>query len=154
MWNEMHSSAAVRMAVGSVIELAFRVAAGELKVRLSPTLMSVSSCCVGVPSLCACFSRMASQLFVLQGTMLRSPRLCQYTCHSILTTFLSDYISSLNNMFFLMCLHRGFCFFNSVAITAKLLQQKLGVGKILIVDWVRGQIYTQSCFHIFVGTSN
>lgn len=29
----------------------------------------------------------------------------------------------------------GFCFFNSVAITAKLLQQKLGVGKILIVDW-------------------
>lgn len=32
MWNEMHSSAAVRMAVGSVIELAFRVAAGELKV--------------------------------------------------------------------------------------------------------------------------
>lgn len=36
VWNEMHSSAAVRMAVGSVIELAFRVAAGELKV--SPTL--------------------------------------------------------------------------------------------------------------------
>lgn len=32
VWNEMHSSAAVRMAVGSVIELAFRVAAGELKV--------------------------------------------------------------------------------------------------------------------------
>lgn len=32
VWNEMHSSSAVRMAVGSVIELAFRVAAGELKV--------------------------------------------------------------------------------------------------------------------------
>lgn len=31
---------------------------------------------------------------------------------------------------------RGFCFFNSVAITAKLLQQKLSVGKVLIVDWV------------------
>nr|XP_048686367.1 histone deacetylase 5 isoform X5 [Caretta caretta] len=29
----------------------------------------------------------------------------------------------------------GFCFFNSVAIAAKLLQQKLSVGKILIVDW-------------------
>ncbi|KAK3532634.1 hypothetical protein QTP86_027371 [Hemibagrus guttatus] len=29
----------------------------------------------------------------------------------------------------------GFCFFNSVAVTAKLLQQKLGVAKILIVDW-------------------
>lgn len=34
VWNEMHSSSAVRMAVGSVIELAFRVAAGELKVTL------------------------------------------------------------------------------------------------------------------------
>lgn len=31
---------------------------------------------------------------------------------------------------------RGFCFFNSVAITTKLLQQKLNVGKVLIVDWV------------------
>lgn len=37
VWNEMHSSAAVRMAVGSVIELAFRVAAGELKVTLRHT---------------------------------------------------------------------------------------------------------------------
>lgn len=35
VWNEMHSSSAVRMAVGSVIELAFRVAAGELKVHTS-----------------------------------------------------------------------------------------------------------------------
>lgn len=34
---------------------------------------------------------------------------------------------------------RGFCFFNSVAISAKLLQQKLSVGRILIVDWVRGR---------------
>ena len=32
VWNEMHSSGAVRMAVGSLIELAFKVAAGELKV--------------------------------------------------------------------------------------------------------------------------
>uniref|UniRef100_A0A3Q4H9X1 Histone deacetylase n=1 Tax=Neolamprologus brichardi TaxID=32507 RepID=A0A3Q4H9X1_NEOBR len=31
--------------------------------------------------------------------------------------------------------HRGFCFFNSVAIAAKQLQQKLSVSKILIVDW-------------------
>lgn len=37
---------------------------------------------------------------------------------------------------FVLFLFRGFCFFNSVAITAKLLQQKMGVGKILIVDWV------------------
>lgn len=31
----------------------------------------------------------------------------------------------------------GFCFFNSVAIAAKLLQQKLDTRKILILDWVR-----------------
>lgn len=33
--------------------------------------------------------------------------------------------------------HRGFCFFNSVAIAAKQLQHKLNVSKILILDWVR-----------------
>ena len=37
VWNEMHSSGAVRMAVGCVIELAFKVAAGELKVRHTNT---------------------------------------------------------------------------------------------------------------------
>ncbi|XP_008572599.1 PREDICTED: histone deacetylase 5 isoform X6 [Galeopterus variegatus] len=31
VWNEMHSSSAVRMAVGCLVELAFKVAAGELK---------------------------------------------------------------------------------------------------------------------------
>jgi histone deacetylase 4/5 len=30
----------------------------------------------------------------------------------------------------------GFCFFNSVAIAARLLQQRLDVQRILIVDWV------------------
>lgn len=45
-----------------------------------------------------------------------------------------------------VCVSRGFCFFNSVAITAKLLQQKLGVGKILIVDWVGST-------HIYVNSS-
>lgn len=30
----------------------------------------------------------------------------------------------------------GFCFFNSVAIAAKLLQQRLRVRKIFIFDWV------------------
>lgn len=34
------------------------------------------------------------------------------------------------------CCFRGFCYFNSVAIAAKLLQQRLSVNKILIVDWV------------------
>ncbi|XP_036943916.1 histone deacetylase 5 isoform X1 [Acanthopagrus latus] len=79
VWNEMHSSAAVRMAVGSVIELAFRVAAGELKNGFA---------------------------------VVRPPG-----HHAEESTAM------------------GFCFFNSVAITAKLLQQKLGVGRILIVDW-------------------
>ncbi|XP_061702622.1 histone deacetylase 5 isoform X3 [Syngnathoides biaculeatus] len=79
VWNEMHSSAAVRMAVGSVLELAFRVAAGELKNGFA---------------------------------VVRPPG-----HHAEQSTAM------------------GFCFFNSVAITAKLLQHKLGVGKILIMDW-------------------
>lgn len=29
----------------------------------------------------------------------------------------------------------GFCYFNSVAIAAKLLQQRLSVSKTLVVDW-------------------
>ncbi|XP_056608047.1 histone deacetylase 5 isoform X3 [Triplophysa dalaica] len=79
VWNEMHSSGAVRMAVGCVIELAFKVASGELKNGFA---------------------------------VVRPPG-----HHAEESTAM------------------GFCFFNSVAITAKLLQQKLGVGKILIVDW-------------------
>ena len=30
----------------------------------------------------------------------------------------------------------GFCFFNSVAIAAKAIRDKLNIDKILIVDWV------------------
>ncbi|CDQ80906.1 unnamed protein product [Oncorhynchus mykiss] len=45
-------------------------------------------------------------------------------------------------------LQRGFCFFNSVAIAAKQLQHKLGVSKILIVDWdVHHGNGTQSVFY-------
>lgn len=40
----------------------------------------------------------------------------------------------------LCCCFRGFCYFNSVAIAAKLLQQRLNVNKILIVDWVSDHI--------------
>lgn len=39
--------------------------------------------------------------------------------------------------------HRGFCFFNSVAITAKYLRDQLNISKILIVDLVC--IPGQSC---------
>uniref|UniRef100_A0ACB8EUJ7 Histone deacetylase 5 n=2 Tax=Sphaerodactylus townsendi TaxID=933632 RepID=A0ACB8EUJ7_9SAUR len=35
VWNEMHSSSAVRMAVGCLLELAFKVASGELKAQLN-----------------------------------------------------------------------------------------------------------------------
>lgn len=38
---------------------------------------------------------------------------------------------------------RGFCYFNSVAIAAKLLQQRLDVSKTLIVDWVSGALPRQ-----------
>ncbi|XP_069760744.1 histone deacetylase 5 isoform X6 [Narcine bancroftii] len=79
VWNEMHSSSAVRMAVGCVIELSFKVASGELKNGFA---------------------------------VVRPPG-----HHAEESTAM------------------GFCFFNSVAISAKLLKQKLNIGKILIVDW-------------------
>uniref|UniRef100_A0AAY4DGX9 Histone deacetylase n=1 Tax=Denticeps clupeoides TaxID=299321 RepID=A0AAY4DGX9_9TELE len=63
IWNEVHSSSAARLAVGSVVELVF-------KVKTLNALVSL-----------------------------------------------------------------GFCYFNSVAIAAKLLQHRLNVSKILIVDW-------------------
>ncbi|KAL6483256.1 hypothetical protein MHYP_G00081280 [Metynnis hypsauchen] len=79
IWNEMHTSTASRMAAGSVTELAFRVAKGELKNGFA---------------------------------VVRPP---------------GHHADPSNPM--------GFCFFNSVAIAAKQLQQKLNVTKILIVDW-------------------
>ncbi|XP_065142540.1 histone deacetylase 7 isoform X3 [Paramisgurnus dabryanus] len=79
IWNEMHTSTASRMAAGSVTELAFRVAKGELKNGFA---------------------------------VVRPP---------------GHHADPSNPM--------GFCFFNSVAIAAKQLQQKLNVNKVLIVDW-------------------
>ncbi|XP_068119448.1 histone deacetylase 5 isoform X2 [Hyperolius riggenbachi] len=79
VWNELHSPAAVRTAVGSLIELAFKVAAGELKNGFA---------------------------------VIRPPG--HHAEESVAM---------------------GFCFFNSVAITAKLLRQKMNVGRIMIVDW-------------------
>lgn len=35
IWNEVHSSSAARLAVGSVVELVFKVTSGELKVTPS-----------------------------------------------------------------------------------------------------------------------
>uniref|UniRef100_A0A4W3HX05 Histone deacetylase n=1 Tax=Callorhinchus milii TaxID=7868 RepID=A0A4W3HX05_CALMI len=79
IWNEMHSSSAARMAVGCVIELASKVASGELKNGFA---------------------------------VVRPP---------------GHHAEESAAM--------GFCFFNSVAITAKYLKHKLNIGKILIVDW-------------------
>ncbi|KAG2458875.1 HDAC4 deacetylase, partial [Polypterus senegalus] len=79
IWNEVHSSSAARYAVGSVIELVFKVASGELKNGFA---------------------------------VVRPP---------------GHHAEENTPM--------GFCYFNSVAIAAKLLQQRLSVSKILIVDW-------------------
>uniref|UniRef100_A0A452G4M4 Histone deacetylase n=1 Tax=Capra hircus TaxID=9925 RepID=A0A452G4M4_CAPHI len=78
IWNELHSSGAARMAVGCVIELASRVASGELKNGFA---------------------------------VVRPPG-----HHAEESTAM------------------GFCFFNSVAITAKYLRDQLNISKILIVD--------------------
>ncbi|XP_053732623.1 histone deacetylase 4 isoform X2 [Synchiropus splendidus] len=79
IWNEVHSSSAARLAVGSVVELVFKVALGELKNGFA---------------------------------VVRPP---------------GHHAEESTPM--------GFCYFNSVAIAAKLLQQRLNVSKILIVDW-------------------
>uniref|UniRef100_A0A3B3V6V8 Histone deacetylase n=1 Tax=Poecilia latipinna TaxID=48699 RepID=A0A3B3V6V8_9TELE len=79
IWNEIHSSTAARLAVGSVVELVFKVATGELKNGFA---------------------------------VVRPP---------------GHHAEESTPM--------GFCYFNSVAIAAKLLQQRLNVSKILIVDW-------------------
>ncbi|XP_061923597.1 histone deacetylase 4 isoform X3 [Entelurus aequoreus] len=79
IWNEVHSSSAARLAVGSVVELVFKVASGELKNGFA---------------------------------VVRPP---------------GHHAEENTPM--------GFCYFNSVAIAARLLQQRLSVSKILIVDW-------------------
>ncbi|XP_065130888.1 histone deacetylase 4-like isoform X1 [Paramisgurnus dabryanus] len=79
VWNEVHSASAARLAVGSVVELVFKVASGELKNGFA---------------------------------VVRPP---------------GHHAEESTPM--------GFCYFNSIAIAAKLLQQRLNVNKILIVDW-------------------
>jgi len=39
IWNEVHSSSAARLAVGSVVELVFKVATGELKVTVNTLIL-------------------------------------------------------------------------------------------------------------------
>lgn len=80
-WNELNTAPAARMAVGCVVDLAFKAAVGDIKNGFA---------------------------------VVRPPGHHAETNQAM-----------------------GFCFFNSVAIAARLLQQKLDVRKILILDWVR-----------------
>ncbi|XP_024939817.1 histone deacetylase 4 isoform X4 [Cephus cinctus] len=78
-WNELHTAPAARMAVGCVVDLAFKTAMGDIKNGFA---------------------------------VVRPPGHHAETNQAM-----------------------GFCFFNSVAIAAKLLQQKLDTRKIMILDW-------------------
>lgn len=80
-WNEFNTAPAARMAVGCVVDLAFKAAVGDIKNGFA---------------------------------VVRPPGHHAETNQAM-----------------------GFCFFNSVAIAARLLQRKLDVRKILILDWVR-----------------
>ncbi|XP_046467928.1 histone deacetylase 4 isoform X6 [Neodiprion pinetum] len=78
-WNEFHTAPAARMAVGCVVDLAFKTAMGDIKNGFA---------------------------------VVRPPGHHAETNQAM-----------------------GFCFFNSVAIATRLLQQKLDTRKILILDW-------------------
>lgn len=61
IWNEVHSSSAARLAVGSVVELVFKVASGELKVGSDAPRSSISHGCLlgyaiflGIEMQCVC----------------------------------------------------------------------------------------------------
>lgn len=83
-WNELNTAPAARMAVGCVVDLAFKTAMGDIKNGFA---------------------------------VVRPPGHHAETNQAM-----------------------GFCFFNSVAIAARLLQQKLDIRKILILDWVRANL--------------
>ncbi|XP_073970924.1 histone deacetylase 4 isoform X4 [Rhodnius prolixus] len=78
-WNEIHTAPAARMAVGSVIDLAYKTATGDIKNGFA---------------------------------VVRPPG-----HHAEVSQAM------------------GFCFFNSVAIATRILQQRLDLRRILIVDW-------------------
>ncbi|XP_076291494.1 histone deacetylase 4 isoform X16 [Lasioglossum baleicum] len=78
-WNELNTAPAARMAVGCVVDLAFKTVMGDIKNGFA---------------------------------VVRPPGHHAETNQAM-----------------------GFCFFNSVAIAARLLQQKLDVRKIMILDW-------------------
>ncbi|KAG7174703.1 histone deacetylase 4-like, partial [Homarus americanus] len=91
-WNDTHTSSAARMAAGCVVDLAYKVATGELRNGFA---------------------------------LVRPP---------------GHHAEHQQAM--------GFCFFNSIAIAARQLHQKLNLEKILIIDWdVHHGNGTQSMFY-------
>ncbi|XP_025418175.1 histone deacetylase 4 isoform X2 [Sipha flava] len=78
-WNDLHTAPAARMAVGCVIDLAFKTTLGDIKNGFA---------------------------------IVRPP----------------GHHAEANQAM-------GFCFFNSIAVACRLLQQRQGVRRILIVDW-------------------
>lgn len=90
IWNEVHSSSAARLAVGSVVELVFKVATRELKASATQHLNLFNIMkeayfeCIGL-LLCRLthysVSRMVSRWSALLGTTLRKALPCK-TTHS------------------------------------------------------------------------
>lgn len=72
IWNEVHSSSAARLAVGSVVELVFKVATRELKVTDTRASASPSTHCsegsVALTELCVSAERLR------RGAAPRTPR--------------------------------------------------------------------------------
>lgn len=93
-WNELNTAPAARMAVGCVVDLAFKTAMADIKNGFA---------------------------------VVRPPGHHAETNQAM-----------------------GFCFFNSVAIAARLLQQKLDIRKILILDWVRAKLIASFLFLVFL----
>lgn len=93
-WNELNTAPAARMAVGCVVDLAFKTAMADIKNGFA---------------------------------VVRPPGHHAETNQAM-----------------------GFCFFNSVAIAARLLQQKLDIRKILILDWVRAKPIASFLFLVFL----
>lgn len=77
-------------------------------------------------------------------------------CYIKMIDALGPRICRINTSPFPLITSRGFCYFNSVAIAAKLLQQRLNVSKILIVDWVSKCLFLPSrraggyCSRVFI----